>query len=275
MKTETLNTIKLILSVEDVKKLLPDEKFEYTMFWDYRDEIDVKTLEECMPNGSDYKNEDWVINYWAFAQNWKVNLEDKIWDWNIDYITDEINRDLTDKVQRALRYENFDYDELEFDFYPDELYSVDLDMDYILSRSRINWNVVWYNNFDWFTENETYEDDLAIKQIVDLFPDLVDKNDLERACADWMYTGSDLKVSFKSSMLDFLKAIESWEKDLTNTKAILHLWINWSWSPEFTLGKWVAHFSKQYWTTFDRRDWEIDWHYWIVDVYGWVFNDEY
>jgi len=277
MKKETINYSKerVTLSADDVRELLPDDKFEYQMYRDYRDEISKDTLKECMPDESKYKNEDGFIEHHNFAQDWRTNLEDQVWEWNIDWITQQIESELREKVKEALEKKWIEYDELEFDFYPDDLYSIDLDLDYILGRSRINWNVVWHNNFDGFNENEVYEDDWAIKQIVKLFPDLVDKNDLERACCDWMYTGSDLKVSFKHSMKDFLDILDRWFIDLSWTTAVLHLGINGSWSSDFTLGKWEVEFGKTYDSKYDYWDWELDWKYWIVDVYGWVFNNCY
>lgn len=246
MQKETINYSKekITLSADDVKELLPDDKFEYQMYRDYRDEISKDTLKECMPDESKYKNEDGTIEHHNFAQDWRTNIEDKVWMWNIDWITEDIDRDLREKVGAVLKKKWIEYDELELDFYPDDLYSIDLDLDYVLGRSRIDWNVVWHNNYDWFTEWEVYEDDLAIKQIVKLFPDLVDKNDLERACVDWMYTGSDLKVSFRHSMKDFLDIIDRWIIDLSWATAVLHLGINGSWSSDFTLGKWEVEFGK-------------------------------
>jgi len=277
MKTEeiTYKKQRLTLSVDDVKELLPDDKFEYQMYRDYRDEIDKDTLKECMPDESKYKDENWMVNYHNFATDWRTNLEDNIREWNVDYITQQIDSELQEKVKEALKKKWVEYDELEFDFYPDDLYSIDLDLDYVLGRSRIDWNVVRHNNFDGFTEWEVYEDEWAIKQIVTLFPDLVDKNDLERACCDWMYTGSDLKVSFRHSMKDFLDIIDKWFIDLSWATAVLHLWINGSWSSDFTLWKWTVEFGKTYDSKYDYWDWELDGHYWIVDVYGWVLNDNY
>lgn len=277
MKKETINYSKerVTLSADDVKELLPDDKFEYQMYRDYRDEISKDTLKECMPDESKYKNEDGFIEHHNFAQDWRTNLENQIWEWNIDWITQQIDNELREKVEAALKKKWIEFDELDLDFYPDDLYSIDLDLDYILGRSRIDWNVVWHNNFDGFNENEVYEDDGAIKQIVKLFPDLVDKNDLERACCDWMYTGSDLKVSFRHSMKDFLDIIDKWFIDLSWTTAVLHLGINGSWSSDFTLGKWEVEFGKTYGSKYDYWDWQLDWKYGIVDVYGSVFNNCY
>lgn len=277
MKKETINYSKerVTLSVDDVKKLLPDDEFKYEMYRDYRDEIPKDTFSECMPDESKYKNEDGTINHHNFVQDWRNNLEDKIREWNIDWITYNIENELRKKVEWALKKKWIEFDELDLDFYPDDLYSIDLDLDYILGRSIIDWNVVWHNNFDGFTEWEVYEDDWAIKQIVKLFPDLVDKNDLERACVDWMYTGSDLKVSFRHSMKDFLDILDKGTIDLSWTMAVLHLGINGSWSPDFILGKWEVKFGKTYDSKYDYWDWELDGHYGIVDVYGWVFNNCY
>ena len=269
MKKETINYSKerVTLSVDDVKELLPDDKFEYQMYRDYRDEIDIKTFKECMPDESKYKNEDGTIQHHNFVYDWKTNLENMVWEWNIDWITNQIENELRENIEKALEKKWIEFDELDLDFYHDDLYSVDLDLDYILSRSRIDWNVVRHSNFDWFTENEVYEDNWAIKQIVDLFPDLVDKNDLERACAEWIYEWSDLKVNFRSTMLDFLNVLETWKVDISWTQAVLHLSINGSWSPEFTLWKWTVELGKTYWTKYDRWDWQLDWKYGIVDVY--------
>ena len=47
----------LHLSADDVRELLPDEKFEYEMYWSYNDEISDKTFKEQMPDESKYKDE--------------------------------------------------------------------------------------------------------------------------------------------------------------------------------------------------------------------------
>jgi hypothetical protein len=65
---------------------------------------------------------------------------------------------LADNVKKALKDKGILYDELEFDFYPDEMYSINLNMDEILRRSTVIWNVVWHNNFDGFSEEEKFED---------------------------------------------------------------------------------------------------------------------
>ena len=98
---------------------------------------------------------------------------------------------------------------------------------------------------------------------------------MERACVDWMYTGSDLKVSFRHSMKDFLDIIDKWFIDLSWTTAVLHLGINGSWSSDFILGKWEVEFGKTYDSKYDYWDWELDGKYGIVDVYGSVFNNCY
>lgn len=139
MKTEeiTYKKQRLTLSVDDVKELLPDEKFHYEMYRDYRDEIDKDTFKECMPDRSKYKNEDGTIEHHNFAQDWRNNLEDKVREWNIDYITEDIDRDLTEKVKDALKKKWIEYDELELDFYPDDLYSIDLELDDVLDRKSV------------------------------------------------------------------------------------------------------------------------------------------
>ena len=275
MKREEITTtkIRLTLSPDDVYELLPKEEFKYVMYYNYDDEITQKTLSECMPEEQYYKDKDWKINYKQFAQEWKAAIEDKVRDWNINEITDFIHKELTDRVAEALSKKWVEYDVFEFDFYPDEIYSIDLDIDYILKRSKVYWNVIWFNNFDWFTEWETYEDDLAIKQFIALFPTIATQQQLEHACNDWMYTGSDLKVNYKSNMLDFLNAIAKWKMDIGWASAVLHLSINGSWSPEFTLWKWIVEFGKTYWTQFDRRDWWLDWHrYGVHETYWWAIN---
>ena len=57
MKTEIIEKKKLTLSVKDVEELLPGEKFEYKMYWDYSDEIDQSMLEKHMPDIEKYKTE--------------------------------------------------------------------------------------------------------------------------------------------------------------------------------------------------------------------------
>lgn len=275
MKIEEQVKKHLVLSSKDIDELLPWEDFKYDMFWNYDDEISEKTFKECMPDIDKFKNEDWTINYPAFADEWKINIEDKIWDWNWDYIREQIEYDLNDRVKNALKEKGIIYDSLEFDFYPDEIYSINLDLDYILSRSRIDWNVVWHSNYDWFTEWETEEDWEAIAQFLKLNPWISTKEDLESAVNDCMYTGSDLKVSYRHSMKDFLDIIWSWEKDISWDMAVLHLSINWSWSPAFQLWKWVVKFDKKLDSDFDYWTWDFDWHYWIVEVYWQVMNDCY
>ena len=273
MKKTELKKELLTLSVDDVKELLPNEKFEYKMYWNYDDEISDKTLKECMPEEKNYKSEDWTIDYESFINDWKANIEDTIWDLNISYITDDINNEMDDKVRKALKDKGIEYDYLEYDFYPDDLYSINLNLEEILKRSKIVWNVVRHNNFDWFTEEEKYEDWGAIEQFLRLNPWLSTKEDLENACSEWIYSGSDLKVNFKSSMLDFLDTIKRWEIDLWGTDAVLHLSINGSWSPDFKLKEWVVKFGKKLESDFDYWDWWFDWHYWIREVYGCTMNE--
>lgn len=278
MEKTIIEKSKLILSVEDVKKLLPDEDFKYTMYWDYRDEIDQDMLEKCLPDlqNSIYKNEDWTYNYPMIVWEWKMNIENEIRERNIDMIIDEINRELHEKVQEKLKEQWVEYDYLEFDFYPDDLYSIDLDLDYVLKRSKVVRNVVRRNNYDWFYEGETYEDWEGLKELVDLYPELVTKEQLEYAVNDCMYTWSDLKINFRHNMKDFLDIIESWWLDISWCTAVLHLWINWSWSSDFELWKWKIEFDKQVWKTqYDRRDRQFDWRYWIQDVYWCIMNDCY
>lgn len=280
MKIEeiTYNKKVLTLSVDDVKELLPDEKFHYEMYWDYRDEISKEQFKKYMPSKpmKEYEKKDGSYDWSRFADDWRTNIEEDIREMSIGDITSDIDRDLTEMVKDALKKKWIEFDELELDFYPDDLFSIDLDVDYLLSRSKIDWNVIWINNYDWFNENEVYEDWTALKELVDLYPDLVDKNDLEKACAEWIYAGSDLKISFRHSMEDFLEILHSGEVDLSGTEAVLHNWINGSWSPEFTLGKWKICLGKQIGATeYDYWDWELDWKYGIVDVYGCVFNNNY
>lgn len=272
MKTEMKEHKVLHLSADDVRELLPDDKFEYEMYRDYRDEIQEDTLKKCMPEEKDYKREDWTINYENFIYDWKTNLEDLVREWNIDYITEYINTELTDNVKKALKDKGVLYDELEFDFYPDDLYSINLNMDEIFRKSTVVWNVVWYNNYDGFTEWEKEEDWTAIAQFLRLNPWLSTKEDLESACSDCMYTGSDLKVNIKSSVEDFFDIIKSGKIDLWGMDAVLHLSINGSWSPDFKLKEWVVEFWKKLESDFDYWDWWRDWHYWIREVYGCTIN---
>jgi len=273
MKTEMKEHKVLHLSADDVRELLPNEKFEYEMYWSYDDEISEDTLKKYMPDKKDYKREDWTINYENFIYDWKINLEDLVREWNIDYITEYINTELTDNVKKALKDKGIEYDEMEFDFYPDEMYSINLNMDEILRRSTVVWNVVWYNNFDWFTEWEKAEDGGAIAQFLRLNPWLSTKEDLESACSDCIYTYSHLKVNIKSSMEDFFNIIKSGKIDLWGMDAVLHLSINGSWSPAFKLKEWVVELWKKLESDFDYRDWSWDWHYWIREVYGCTMNE--
>lgn len=288
MKTEIIEKKNLILSIEDIKKLLPDEDFKYTMYRNYDDEIDQDTLIKAMPDfdfkmkNQDwtdyyyYKNDDWSYNYPMIVWERKNNLENTIRERNIDYITDGIDRELREKVKEKLKEKGIEYDYFEFDFYPDDLYSIDLDLDYILKRSRVYRNVIRKNNYDWFYEGETYEDWEGLKELVDLYPELVTKEQLETAVNDGMYTWSDLKVNFCHNMKDFFDILESWWIDLTGCTAVLHLSINWSWSSDFELWKWRIEFDKQVWKTqYDRRDRWFDWRYWVRDVYGCTMNNCY
>ena len=90
----------------------------------------------------------------------ECELENQIRERNRDSMTDDMNRELRENLEKALKekgimYDNFEFDE---DVYMDELFDIDLDLDYILKRSYINRNVVWCNNYDGFMENEKYED---------------------------------------------------------------------------------------------------------------------
>lgn len=147
MKTEIIEKKNLILSVDDINELLPGEDFKYTMYRNYDDEIDQKTLQDAMPDIEKYKTED-GYNYSSFVQDRKAFLEDNIRERNIDWIIDEIDRELKEKVKEKLKEKGIEYDYFDFDFYPDEIYSIDLDLDYILKRSRVYRNVIRKNNYD-------------------------------------------------------------------------------------------------------------------------------
>ena len=105
MKKETItySQEKVTLSIDDVKELLPDDTFEYQMYRDYSDVISKDMFKDYMPNEKDYKNEDGIINYHNFVQDWRMNLEERIWELNIDWITDELDRELRNKVKEALK----------------------------------------------------------------------------------------------------------------------------------------------------------------------------
>lgn len=272
METKTREHKTLVLSCNDVKKLLPDEKFEYNLYWDYRDTIDEKTFKECMPDEDGYKREDWSINYEEFVNDWRNYIEDEIRDWNISYITEEVDRELRELVENALRKKGVEYDDFEFEFYADELYTINLNVDEVLRKSPIVWNVVRHNNYDGFTEWEAEEDGQAIKEFLELNPWLAKKEDLESAVNDWMYTWSDLKVNYKTSMQEFLEALESGKKDISYTEAVLHLSINGSGSPAFTLWKWEVEFWKKMKTDFDYWDWSFDGGYGVEETYWCAFN---
>lgn len=273
MEVKTTEHKTLVLSMEDVKELLPDEKFEYELYWNYDDRIDKKTLQDCMPDEGNYKKEDGSINYEDFVWEWRANIEEKIWDWNISDIIDELYKELANKVEIKLRKEGIEYDDFEFDFMIDELYDIGLWVDEILSKSPIVWNVVWHNNFDGFTEWEKAEDWEAIEQFLRLNKDFATKEQLENACADCIYTGSDLKINYKTSMADFLEQIKAWGKDISWDYAVLHLSINGSGSPEFRIKGGQVEFGKKLESNYDYWDWSFDWHYWVEEVYGGAINN--
>lgn len=274
MKRETINYEKerITLTVDDVKELLPNAKFNYELYRDYRDEIDIDTLKKCMPDIDNYKKEG-KINYADFVNDWRLWLEDLIWERNIDWITNQIDDELRENIGRALEEKNIDYDELNLDFYAGDLYSIDLQLDYILNRSYVKWNLVWHNNCDGFLEGETKVDGNAIEQFLRLFPWAVKEEDLENACNE-IYDGSDLKLNFKSTMKDFLDMLESW-KAMAYWDAVLHLGVNGSWSDIFRCDAWEVKLDTPYESSFDYWTWEFDWHYGIESVYwpvGWAFN---
>jgi hypothetical protein len=82
-----------------------------------------------------------------------------------------------------------------------------------------------------------------------------------------------LKVNIKSSMEDFFDILSKWKIDLGWMDAVLHLSINGSWSPDFKLKEWVVEFGKKLESNYDYWDWELDWHYWIREVYGCTMNE--
>lgn len=225
-----------------------------------------------MPDEDGYKREDWSINYEEFVNDWRNYIEDEIRDWNISYITEEVDRELRELVENALRKKGVEYDDFEFEFYADELYTINLNVDEVLRKSPIVWNVVRHNNYDGFTEWEAEEDGQAIKEFLELNPWLAKKEDLESAVNDWMYTWSDLKVNYKTSMQEFLEALESGKKDISYTEAVLHLSINGSGSPAFTLWKWEVEFWKKMKTDFDYWDWSFDGGYGVEETYWCAFN---
>jgi hypothetical protein len=57
---------------------------------------------------------------------------------------------------------------------------------------------------------------------------------------------------------------------------VLHLGINGSGSTDFEINCWEVELDKQVWdSVFDHWTWQLDWHYWVSEVYGWVLNDNY
>lgn len=273
MEVKTTEHKTLVLSIGDVKRLLPDEKFEYKLYWNYDDRIDKKTLQECMPDEDNYKREDWTINYEDFVNDWKINIEDLIWEWNISYINEQLSEELNTLVKDKLKEKQVEYDDFEFDFCADELYTIDLWVDEILSKSPIVWNVVWHNNFDGFTEWEKAEDWEAIEQFLRLNKGFATKEQLEDACAEWIYTGSDLKINYKTSMFGFLEQIKAWGKDISWDNAVLHLSINGSGSPDFRIKGGQVEFGKKLESNYDYWDWSFDWHYWVEEVYWQPINN--
>ena len=276
MKTRVDEKKILILDQNDIVELLPDFDFKYTLYRDYRDEMSQDTFRKCMPDLEHFKDENGKYKWWEFVAVRECELENQIRERNRDSMTDDMNRELRENLEKALKekgimYDNFEFDE---DVYMDELFDIDLDLDYILKRSYVNRNVVWCNNYDGFMENEKYEDWQALKEFVDLYPNSITKEELEKMCAEWIYDGSDLKISYKDNMRAFLDIIANGWIEIWYANAVLHLGVNGSGSPDFEIRDLSIKFDEQVWKTpFDSWTWQFDWHYWIVDVYGQVMND--
>lgn len=280
MKTTTIEKKHLIIEADDIKTRFPDHNFEYEQYRDYRDTIDEKTLKDCMPDESKYKKDWWLIDYKQFVDDRKCNIEEKIFEWNWPTIYDSIDEDLRLMVKNKLKELNIVYDSFEFDFYADDFYSIDLDLDYILGRSPIVRNLIRFNNYDWFDENETYKDWQALKEFVSLnkkaFWLKVDIKSLEDACKECIYTWSDLKYNIKTSISNFFDTLWKWEVDVWCYNAVLHLSTNGSWSPEFRPCDWIIKIGKPLKTQFDRRDRNLDdaW-YSVQETYWWSINEDY
>jgi len=268
----------LSLSMDDIVKMFPEHDFKWEMYWDYRDIMDQKTFEKCMPELSSYKNENGSYRYDEFVSDWECSIEEQIWDWNWSYVVDSIHSELREMVEEKLKEDGIEFDDFEFDFCLDELYEIDWGVKELLERSKVIWNLCRFNNFDGFTEWETEEDWQAIAQFLKLYPNACGdrektKKELEHAVNECMYTGSDLKLNFKSSMWDFLRMLETGKANACGS-AVLHLGVNGSGSTEFDINCWEVELDKQVGdTVYDHWTWQMDWHYWVSDVYGGALNE--
>jgi hypothetical protein len=119
----------LSLSANDIAEMFPEHDFKWTMYWDYNDTMSQKTFEKCMPDLSEYKDENGNYRYQEFVSDWECNIEEQIWDWNWDYVADSIRSELREMVEKKLKEDGVKFDDFEFDFCPDELYDIDWDLE--------------------------------------------------------------------------------------------------------------------------------------------------
>lgn len=287
----TDKTVKVLkVQTSDIVNALKNsgEKLEWDMYWDYSDEINEKTFIECFI-GDKYEKSYYDLrdkeHYTPkeLADEIRTRLSDRIWDWNIEFISDDVrNRSLEifkdylrkEKEEKGLIYQEIDYDDVDR-CEIEECRNINLDMDYILGRSYVVWNLEWFSNYDGIDENEKYEDGQCIKDLVDNFK-RIDKEKLEQAAAEWIYSGSDLKYNYKSSMLDLLKIIEKWGME-PRGDAVLHQWFNGSGSQEFEMPWEFVEFSKTpEWLCKGIDMWDIvldkNNQYWVAETFGCIIN---
>lgn len=276
MKTEILEKKHVIVEIDDIKRRFPDKDFSFEVFYSYDDEIPERTIRECMPDESKYKKYG-VTDFENFVNDWYFSVENRIMEYNREYVSESIDSELRELVKEKLKKEWIEYDSFDFDFYTDELYSIDYNVDWLLSRSFITRNILRLNNYDWFSENETYKDWNALKEFIDLNTKewlKINKDELEKATHEGIYEGSDLKFNIKSNVKQFFDTLKTWKINISWLKAVLHLSINGSWSPEFELWEWEVTLWKTLKTVYDRWDWNIDnvW-YSVTDTYWCSIND--
>lgn len=261
MKKETIENVVLILSADDVKELLPNEDFNWEMFWDYRDEIDINTLRECIPEEKKYKTASGKIEFNNFIEDWKINIEDKIIEWNWDYMLEDLENELKNKIKCALIEKKIEHDSFEFDFYVDDLYSINWNLNYILKRSSVNWNI--YNKSYEFNNEEWYWD---LDDFIKNFGSIMDRERMIKICEDAFY-GGYFTLSYKSSIDEFFNIISTWKINTYWDRAIIFDSVYWSGGIDEECNPYIINLWEWGW------DWYIDCKWYTVrDVYWDIIN---
>lgn len=267
------------LSTEDLIEVAKNNQIKYEVYWSYDDRLEKSTIWDLVDRAWKYADKEWKtfqeMNE-SFVDNFYGEIEEQIRERNERQIHDAREEQILDIVKKQYKdklaeWYELDYDDVErMDVF--EYCEYDSDIDTLLNRSYVSWNIVRNSNYDWFSWLE-WEENEGYKQFMRLFPWRVDWDELLVKMQE-AYSWDRLTISFCSTVKEMLDVIENWKFDLTWKKAVLHWWTFGSGSSEFVMKWWEIELWKIYEDCkYNRRDWELDTpSTWVVAVYGEAIN---